>query len=77
MADGQPVKWYFSRAGVILLLLAIGPLALPFLWRSPCFKTPSKWVWTVLTMILTVVAVAATVESAKRILDLSRMLRAF
>jgi len=43
---GQPQEWYFRRSYVVALLLLVGPLALPLLWRSPYFSRAARWGWT-------------------------------
>jgi TM2 domain-containing membrane protein YozV len=45
-AFGQPQDWYFRRAYVVAMLLLVGPLALPLLWRSPYFSRVARWGWT-------------------------------
>jgi hypothetical protein len=46
-----PIKWYYRPVWVLVLLfLVLGPLALPFLWRSPRFSRPVKVVLTVLEL---------------------------
>lgn len=51
---GQPQDWYFRRSYVVVMLLLVGPLAFPLLWRSPYFARAAKWGWTglVTTMVL-------------------------
>jgi hypothetical protein len=50
-AEPQPPKVGESRGAVLLLLfVALGPLALGVLWRSSRFSTPWKVVLTVLTL---------------------------
>ena len=43
---GQPQDWYFRRAYVVTMLLLVGPLAFPLLWRSPYFSRIAKWGWS-------------------------------
>jgi TM2 domain-containing membrane protein YozV len=45
-AFGQPQDWYFRRSYVVAMLLLVGPLALPLLWRSPYFSRVARWGWT-------------------------------
>lgn len=51
--DKQSVKWRYSRWGVVILLSILGPLGLPFLWRSPSFGKGLKWLMTVLLLVFT------------------------
>ena len=43
---GQPQDWYFRKAYVVPMLLLVGPLAFPLLWRSSYFARAAKWGWT-------------------------------
>jgi TM2 domain-containing membrane protein YozV len=43
---GQPLEWYYRVPYVVTMLLLVGPLALPLLWRSPYFSLLARWVWT-------------------------------
>jgi len=46
-----PLKWYYRPVWVLVLLfLVLGPLALPYLWRSPGFSRRVKVVLTVLVL---------------------------
>ena len=53
-AQGRPKsKWYHNTWFVLLMLtpLALGPLALPLLWKSPAFSRRAKW-WLTLGTVL-------------------------
>jgi hypothetical protein len=46
-----PLKWYYRPVGVLVLLfLVLGPLGLPFLWRSPSFSRAMKILLTALVI---------------------------
>ena len=47
---GQPLDWYYRPSYVIAMLLLVGPLALPLLWRSTYFSRTARWVWTVIVV---------------------------
>lgn len=49
-AGDQPLDWFSRPAYVIAMLLLVGPLALPLLWRSPYFSRAARWGWTVLVI---------------------------
>ena len=34
----------------VAMLLLVGPLALPLLWKSPNFTNTTRWVWTVIVV---------------------------
>lgn len=72
LEDG--LKWYYRFWWVIVLLLSVGPFALPLLWKSPVFSLLMKWVLTIATVVLTVMTVVLTVDSVKAILSHLRIL---
>lgn len=38
-------KWYFQPIGIVILILAFGPLALPVVWYNPDFNKEKKlWI---------------------------------
>jgi TM2 domain-containing membrane protein YozV len=49
-ASGQPIDFYYHAPYVIAMLLLVGPLALPLLWRSPHFSRFARWCWTILVV---------------------------
>ena len=51
----KKASWYYSVWFVIAMLtpLALGPLALPLLWKSPQFSQRAKLVWTLITLAWT------------------------
>ncbi len=49
-ASGQPVDFYYRVPYVVALLLLVGPLALPLLWRSPYFSRVARWSWTIVVV---------------------------
>ena len=49
-AVGQPVDWYYRTSYVVAMVLLVGPLALPLLWRSPHFSRFAQWAWTTVIM---------------------------
>ena len=50
----SPLTWYYRPVWVLVLLfLVLGPLALPYLWRSPSFSRRLKFVLTVLVIAYT------------------------
>lgn len=48
--------WY-----VILMLLTVGPMALPLLWRSPRFSRRAKHLWTAAVILIALGGIAFTV----------------
>ena len=50
-ASGQPLDWYYRVPYVVTMLLLVGPLALPLLWRSPYFSRLARWIWTAVIVL--------------------------
>lgn len=48
--SGQAAEFYYQKAYVVALLLLVGPLALPLLWRSPNFSRTAQWIWTIIVV---------------------------
>ena len=58
-----PPKWYYRRVGVLVLLfMVLGPLALPYLWKSPGFSRRLKVVLTVLVIAYTGLFIGETIR---------------
>ena len=53
----RPKKWYYSTPGLVILLMIIGPFALPVVWLNPRFKIITKAVITVIVLIITIICV--------------------
>lgn len=49
----KDIPWYYSKTFVWILLFSIGPIGLPWLFKSPKFTLKSKWIITILILILT------------------------
>jgi hypothetical protein len=45
---GETAEFYYAKKYVVAMLLLVGPLALPLLWKSPNFSSGARWVWTVI-----------------------------
>jgi len=58
-----PLNWYYRPGWVVVLLfLVLGPLALPFLWKSPRFSRSLKLVFTVLVIVYMALLVDETIR---------------
>ena len=44
--SGKPLEWYYNPAYVVSMLVLVGPLALPLLWKSSRFSKTAKIIWT-------------------------------
>ncbi len=56
------VKWYLRPLVVFIIILAVGPFALPLVWKSPSFKRWNKIVITIVVFILTVWLIKSSVD---------------
>ena len=73
-ASGRPSELLSGRSAwyVIVMLLTVGPMALPMLWRSPAFSRTAKIVWTavvVLIALLVLVALAVIGPAVESVLQ--------
>lgn len=55
-------KWYFSNYWVIIAILCAGPFALPLVWFNPRYKTITKWIITILVIVITVWGTMKSIE---------------
>lgn len=56
------MKWYLRPAWVVVMILAMGPLAIPLVWMSPAFKKWLKVTITVLLILFTIWTIKASVS---------------
>ncbi|HEX9142658.1 MAG TPA: hypothetical protein VGA09_00205, partial [Candidatus Binatia bacterium] len=54
----QPSDFYYRRPYVVVMLLLVGPLALPLLWQSPHFSRFARWAWTVIVAAAVIMFIA-------------------
>jgi len=59
-APKTPLKWYYSTSLIILLLLSIGPFALPLVWYHPHYSKTSKIIITLFVIAITIYATMVT-----------------
>ena len=53
-ADLRSFPWYYQHWGIILLtFVALGPLSIVLVWRSPVLSRTGRWVYTVLLTAFT------------------------
>ncbi len=72
------IRWYHRRGVVLLLLFVVlGPIGLPYLWKSPAFSRGMKIVLTLLVVAYTGLLVDETIRIVRlttgelELLDLS------
>lgn len=56
--SGEANDFYYRRSYVVAMLLLVGPLALPLLWRSSHFSTTARWTWTAIVVAVVLLFVA-------------------
>jgi len=47
---GHAAEFYYAKSYVVAMLLLVGPLALPLLWKSPNFSNSARSIWTVIVV---------------------------
>ncbi|MDD5436945.1 MAG: hypothetical protein PHX20_05320 [Candidatus Omnitrophica bacterium] len=69
-ADTQKnaIKWYYKPVGILVLILAAGPFAIPFVWLSPALKKWHKIVIIAVLAVATIWLVKATVSIYRNLL---------
>lgn len=77
----QGTKWYFKWWAVLVAILLFGPLAIPLVLFNPALKD-RPWLKALIilaTLVMTLLAIQASVEIIKEILkearDLEKVLR--
>ena len=70
------VKWYYRPVWVVILLFfVLGPLALPYLWRSPRFTQGWKIALTIATIAWTSLMIGETIRIGRVALEQVRELQ--
>ena len=65
-----PVKWYYRPLWVLVLLfLVLGPLGLPYLWRSPRFSRGAKIALSGCVIVYTGILIVQTVRMVREVQD--------
>ena len=67
--SSRPKKWYFATGTVVLVLLCLGPLALPLVWLNPRYKPAIKAVITVVVLAVTILCLYLIVLAYQRIIN--------
>jgi hypothetical protein len=62
-------KWYLKPAAVIIIILCVGPFALPLVWMSPAFKPAHKVMLTVFTIIFTILSVISIGKTSQLLMQ--------
>lgn len=64
------LPWYFRTSIIVLLLLSVGPLALPLVWFHPSLSRLRKLVVTLIVLVLTYALWLLTVFAYELLLPL-------
>jgi hypothetical protein len=52
--DGD-LPWYYQPKWILILTITvIGPGSLPLIWKSPKFDTKTKWITSILVIIISI-----------------------
>ena len=60
--EGDDLPWYYSISSITIMVLCVGPLALPFVWMRPKTSIAMKSGITAAILVLTWLMVVATMK---------------
>jgi len=60
-------KWYHKTTGLIILFVAIGPFALPFVWLNPRFDRNTKVKITIIISLISIILGIMVADSLRSI----------
>ena len=66
-------KWYYTTAGLIILLFVTGPLAIfiiPIIWKNPYYNKSVKITWTFIVLVFAFINIYLTIVLVKLIIGL-------
>ncbi len=69
------VPWYFGTTFIVIMLASVGPFALPLVWWHPTYKPATKWLVSLLVVVLTVAATLMTIESVRVLKEFYGMMK--
>jgi hypothetical protein len=59
LTEEPQIPWILTKAGVLIMLFVVlGPLGLPFLYKSPAFGKRAKIFWTIAVLIYAAAVIA-------------------
>lgn len=56
--SGRPAEFYYRKSFIVPMLLLVGPLALPLLWKSTNFSRTARWLWTIVVVSVALLFIA-------------------
>ena len=63
------IKWYFTTSTVVISLLCLGPFALPLVWFHPQYKIITKFVITVIVIVVSIWLYFLTMGTYQKLMD--------
>jgi hypothetical protein len=60
--QGSAIPFRYTQAGIIILMLLIGPLALPFIMRSPKLDKTARIVYVAINLLITYFMINAMID---------------
>ena len=75
ITNTQHFKWHEKPSVILLAIIALGPFAIPLIWRSRAISTPMKWVSTIILIALTVWFLRASVSIYQKLVSELDMLQ--
>jgi len=70
----KQTRWYYQPVGMVILFLAVGPLALPVVWLNPNISKKSKIITTVIVVILSVLLGELVANSMKNLINYYKLM---
>jgi uncharacterized membrane protein YvbJ len=71
------LPWYFGNVFLIIMLLSIGPLALPIVWFHPTMTRKSKIGITIITLVVTYLLYLLTAMAMRKLYEILDALGGF
>jgi hypothetical protein len=68
------LPWYFSKVFLIVMLLSVGPFALPWIWFHPTLSKKWKWGITLITVALTYLLCVLTLMAIRQLKETLQLL---
>ena len=59
------LPWYFKTASIILMLVSVGPFALPLVWWHPSLSRGKKLIISLVVLVLSALLLQATIEALR------------
>ena len=67
----------FSHAGIILMILILGPFAIPCVWMSKIISLTAKWIYTVILAIISYYFIVMCIQTFQLVQSSMQALTSF